>query len=153
MIKNHVVSLEIAKQLKNAGWKKETRFYWADCSTDRRWEKDNLESLKSFMIIDDNTAISRKCNGDNFIYFAPLATELLEELPDAIHDDKEPPIYGYLWIHRVWNGTAWRIEYRYPTNNWYVNLPCLEYPINKSLPDALGMMYLNLTQNNLLVKE
>ena len=82
----HCTSLEISKQLKEAGWKKETRFYWADCSTDRRWGHDNIESLKSFMIVDDSCAESRKHNGDNFTFSAPLATEILEELPYKINE-------------------------------------------------------------------
>jgi hypothetical protein len=67
-IKNHVVSLEISKQLKEAGWKKETEFWWS-----REYEQDKYELTRSY---------SRFQSADPLPHLsAPLSTEILEELP------------------------------------------------------------------------
>lgn len=71
-IKNHVVSLETAKKLKEAGWRKETLYYLEEHKIletvivrrfDER-DKENCERLHDFS--------------------APLATELLEEFEDSV---------------------------------------------------------------------
>jgi len=61
-MEKHCVSLEIAKQLKEAGWKKETEFWWVECS-DKSWAINNTFAQ----------------NYKNK-YPSPLATEILEEL-------------------------------------------------------------------------
>jgi hypothetical protein len=71
MKSNHVVSLEIAKQMKAAGWKKETKFYWVPDGNLNdplakfyvEWELEYADNLISI-------------NGIS----APLATEILEEI-------------------------------------------------------------------------
>jgi len=64
---NHVVSLEIAKQLKEVGWKKDTMFWWCNGAT------THLFTTPTHLHFSE-------CKADHFP--APLATEILEELPD-----------------------------------------------------------------------
>ena len=70
-IKNHVVSLEIANQLKEAGWVKETEFYWT-------------YSMMDEPKIEHNPQPFRNCLESWTVLPAPLATEILEELPEKI---------------------------------------------------------------------
>lgn len=62
----HVTSLEISKQMSEAGWVKETEFWWI--IYDKDWSLAHRDSG----IADTNNQIS-----------APLATEILEELPKS----------------------------------------------------------------------
>jgi hypothetical protein len=64
---NRVTSLEISKQLKNAGWNKATEFWWRqlkDPDANKDWE------------------LGRYVNEDEYkVLPAPLVTEILEGLP------------------------------------------------------------------------
>jgi len=70
MIKKYIVSLELAKRMKELGWKKETYFYWINISDERNtWDivdyyHRGLKILKS--------------------YIAPFFAEIWEELPMTI---------------------------------------------------------------------
>ena len=106
MNEKHVTSLEISKQLKEAGWTKETEFWWVHnklrdedklCYGLTQCFKDHPESWE--------------------YYPAPLATEILEELTnDQINDYTEqqgnildwddtvnlfrnPDALAKLWLH------------------------------------------------------
>jgi len=68
MIEKYVVSLDLAKKLKEAGWEKKTEFIWA----------------RGFV---DLSAFKFKYEGEEVLP-APLAEEILEELPKKIIDDK-----------------------------------------------------------------
>ena len=76
----HFVSLEIAKQLKEAGWDKETRefykTYYSLKEREVRWKLHNEEKWRK--LIDYNDLNCRW-------YYAPMATELLGELPPYIY--------------------------------------------------------------------
>ena len=77
-IKNHVVSLEIAKQLKEAGWKKETEFDFVE-------HKSILSSgYEECRLLIPATSVSLYPEEYWNYYPAPLATEILEELPEKI---------------------------------------------------------------------
>jgi hypothetical protein len=78
MNEKHVVSLELAKQLKEAGWKKETEFCWALCAD---MSSTNF-GTGEFRITTGGLSSETKVEH----YPAPLATELLEELPDMSFD-------------------------------------------------------------------
>jgi len=66
----HCVSLEIAKQLKEVGWKKETEFWWV-------YNKLRDEHKICYGLSD-----CCKNHSESWEYYpAPLATEILEELP------------------------------------------------------------------------
>ena len=69
MIEKYVVSLDLAKKLKEAGWEKETEFIWA----------------RGFV---DLSAFWFKYEGEE-VYPAPLAEEITQELPDYITVEKD----------------------------------------------------------------
>jgi hypothetical protein len=78
-MEKHCISLELAKQMKEAGWQKETEFWW-------KGRKDDM-CIRHKTYIKCMTAFwkDRNIEGeDNPIgeesYPAPLATEILEEL-------------------------------------------------------------------------
>jgi len=81
----HCISVELAKQLKKTGWTKETEFSFCDVA-DKRFGREENEQ---FMLYDKDTAGNRRRNteGKDIQYFAPLATELLEELPRGVKSD------------------------------------------------------------------
>jgi len=79
-MEKHCVSLEIAKQLKEAGFKKETEFWWV--------MPNFLDTNKEFRIALKDNAVYQALNFGGLLkeqiiafYPAPLATEILEELP------------------------------------------------------------------------
>ena len=72
-MEKHVVSLEIAKQLKEVGWKKETEFWWAK-------HKITFKGyINSWDICDYQPAVDLYEQ-----YSAPLATEILEEIKGKV---------------------------------------------------------------------
>ncbi len=81
-MERHTVSLEIAKQLKEAGWKKETEFWWYEyISAVDKENKLVLENIEPHWTVNDKTKTK---------YPAPLATEILEELPREISINQYP---------------------------------------------------------------
>lgn len=73
----NTVSLEVAKKLKEAGWKKETIFHWAK---DGEQDEDIAEWIIQYSE-DDSLTCWESWN-------APQIHEILEELPDQIEDEK-----------------------------------------------------------------
>ena len=72
----HCVSLEIAKQLKEAGWKKPTIYQWSDNYYGVLTFGKPAEIFKGeYRIVDSPVML------DDTEYPAPLATEIFEELP------------------------------------------------------------------------
>ena len=69
-MEKHCVSLELAKQLKEAGWGKETKFWWAN-----RLGSISNKPTEQYYLLHELTV------GLGEVYPAPLATEILEELP------------------------------------------------------------------------
>jgi hypothetical protein len=128
-MQSHTTSLEVSKELKEAGWKKETKCSWTDAyRVDGNFDLVNISFLK--------------CSGKN-VYPALLSDEILEELPQGVYKESS----YYLVIHPTLTG--WTVEYRYRIFTDEV-LCCLE---DKSLPDALAKMWLYLKKENLLGKE
>jgi hypothetical protein len=128
---NHCVSLELAKELKEAEWKKETELWWEVSDTDcslitklkvRFWEKDYIYP-------------GQPLHKWNF-YSAPLATEILEELPSEYESwitiIRTKPSNGYRLLHRD-------IEVKIGLN--------LD---GDNLPNALAKMWLYLKKEKLL---
>lgn len=70
-MKNHCVSLELAKLMDKAGWKKETEFYWGLKVPGKINPTPTLYSKEIASIYIKNKV------GE--FYSAPLATEILEE--------------------------------------------------------------------------
>jgi len=105
-MKKHCVSLELAEQLKIAGWKKETEFCWTKNSFGV-WGLEYIEEGLN--------------NGQGMP--APLATEILEELPVGIKVENYKSINGNKVMVKLAleNETCWG-----------------------NLPDALAKMWLYL---------
>lgn len=129
-ITNHIVSLETAKKLKAAGWEKETLYYFEEHKflktvIVRRFDerdKENCERLHDFS--------------------APLATELLEELPKVIkHNGK---IIGALSFNFDHNEQKYWVSYGY-TNK----LPIARI-FRDNLHEALAEMWIMLKEYNLI---
>jgi len=142
----HCVSFELAKQLKKAEYPQETEFYWCD--------KFPLVSSAP-IIIDKITREKRKTgNGGGAIYFeklavdalmnniypAPLATEVLEELPRFIGNSN----YELTIVHKSY-GNYCVSFYDDGTESSYS-----EEQFDRSLPDALARMWLYLKKEELL---
>jgi len=127
---NHVVSLEMAKKLKEAGWKKNTEFLWKRHSlsgnfTDPREYEYKIMHLEGFSI----------SKNDN-IYPAPLATEILEELlcyTKIIIESKGD--FGILY------------QVSYATGP---NIEQIHYETESILSDALAKMWLFLKKEGLI---
>ncbi len=123
-MEKHCVGLEIAKQLKKSGWNKETEYLWiyhGDASG-CRWElyRDSDWDDKGFI---------EQC-------YAPIATELLEEIPNKIEST-------YLSIIKMDKGT-YVVQYCEEDNNTVKDFGDL------SLPDALAKMWIYLKENKLI---
>ena len=126
----HCVSLELAKQLKETGWKKKTEVYW-DITAQRITNKHNFD-VTNYPL--------------NFIP-APLATEILEELPIFIDGDKEFNLH----IKKVVNND-YIVKYEDGGSMTYEGKSGEEdyYQCDESLPNALAKMYLYLKKEGLL---
>ena len=129
----HCVSLELAKELKEAGWKKETEFY-------HDWKNDRIISK----IKDIDIGWYKDC------YSAPLATEILEELPKFIDEDEEynlhiEKVVNNDFIIRYEDGNAMTYSGRNGEEDYY--------SCGKSLSDALAKMWLYLKKENLLTQK
>ena len=112
----------MAKELKEARWKKETEFWWIEyhCGDMKEhWELREKPLIKCRLIS------------------APLATEILEELPDKLGNLEE------LTIHKLPKG-AWRVNY------WDNEKLKVIQKFDKSLPNALAKMWLYLRKEKLI---
>lgn len=67
MIEKYIVSLELAKRMKELGWIKETQFYWWEALDSKRWQ---IKYHKPLM---------------GKIFKAPLFAEIWKELPVNIY--------------------------------------------------------------------
>lgn len=123
MLNEHVVSLELAKKLKEAGYPQESLFYWWDIKRDR------LCSELPTGDYDKNNYIS-----------APIASELLEELPRFI-GDKEALLYLTKADDHYISG--------YMTKSSYLEIK----KVGKTASESLGNLWLHLKQQGLLTKD
>ena len=128
----HCVSLDIAKQLREAGWMKETEFCFCDVA-DKRFGREKNEQ---FRLYDKDTAGNRRHSiGEKDIQcFAPLATELLEELPREISINQYP------------EGDSFRYQVGHNVNK--MALQTFKY--NNNLCDGLAEMWLYFKEKGLL---
>lgn len=80
-MEKHCVSLRVAKLINKAGWKKETEFWWVKLTKEGSFIGicgDGLQLNRHVEIFgDDKTYLKYK-------YPAPLATEILADLPNKI---------------------------------------------------------------------
>ena len=124
-LESHVVSLEIARELKGAGWEKETEFWWVITLTSN-WHISMGKPDEGWCIL----------NKGNY-FAAPLATEILEELPYRIKGQ-----YGL----RIYKFTEYNCQVCY----WDLDGNLKHDEFDKFLPNALAKMWLYLKKENLL---
>jgi len=81
-MEKYVVSLKLAKKLIEAGYKKETQFYWYEIKVSKGIDDNNPITIYrvSDCYWDNDYEVSKK------ICSAPLTDELLKELPKKIKD-------------------------------------------------------------------
>lgn len=149
MTQNHVVSSEIAKELKEAGWKKETEFWW---NAHDRLDLDTNTTYKDNFSLDNFNKWGNVCGGYESLS-APLATEILEELPKI--DDSDNLAHWHFEIELTKGGMYYCR---------YVSIDNREIPDNSKeededkwmliddiyLPNALAKMWLYLKKEKLV---
>ena len=143
-MKSHVVSLEIARRLKDAGYPQDLGGIKWSTFYNLSSPPDHHETLLNMLVI--NAEIEemkeRSFLKDLHFYAAPLATELLEQLPCSIYVQKRVRKWEY-WnrIERLSHG--WLIGY-------WCGDKCLCQLVCKTLPDAVAEMWLHLKKEHLL---
>lgn len=129
-MEKYTVSLEIAKQLEDNGWVKETEYHWMHNITgvepDKVMHKFQTATWKIYRKIQNGGVIQ--------YYSAPIAEEILEQLPFLIKD-------AYLEIDQ--NGNDEWVLY-------YEDNPLVEKCYSKKLSDALALLWIELKKNNLI---
>ena len=130
MNEKHCVSLELAKQIQEAGFKKETEFWW----TQHKEQEQNPNYRDCAMVCDKGTLEMYPSEFWN-LYPAPLATEILEELPFRLREVDDD---YWLWVTKLKHGGY---EVRYRNSNHSRTLKIVQ---DDSLPNALAKMWLYL---------
>ena len=115
----HCVSLGIARQLKEAGWKQPAEFLWFD---------SKFKDKPNEVFLSNSNLRCRNDFVDWVAYYAPIATELLEELPEGLIINKCQDIYR---IRQLLPGFVHHDE-------------------DKFLPNALARIWLYLEKKGLL---
>jgi len=109
-LEKHCVSLEVAKKLKEAGWTKETKFYWKEFQVTKGTDFYNphiVERHYQDLFLERN---KRDCKEwldaeyPNKYFSAPLATEILEDIfkvvsrlgssNNCVWDDSAIPVFS-----------------------------------------------------------
>jgi len=86
----HCVSLELAKELKEAEWKKSTQYYWVAIIKNGEFNLEYCLARRGMLRAKDEKSKLP----------APLATEILEELPENVRCIKRP--FG--WANHKFEG-------------------------------------------------
>ena len=135
----HCVSLELSKKLKSCGYpQKEGEFWWINhceslIGTGALTRKCDFYLVHSNWS-DFNTEARKHFPKDMEVFVSPLASELMERLPDFIDDYQ-------LVIRKLYNGT--RVSYGESTKDE------IEYFAEYTLSDTLAEMYIYLVVNKL----
>ncbi len=122
-LENQVVSLELSKELKEAGYKQEGLWWWNCCwsGCDKKGEPYTL-------------LLREKANGWEDWIAAPTIAELFEQLPKKIGDKT-------INVHKVLEGYE-----VYATNQYGASYERFDY----NLANAMAKMYLYLKKERLL---
>jgi len=126
-MEKHCVSLGIAKQLKEAGWNKDAVHYWV--KERGLWR---LENEKHYI---NGCSITKFINDFPERCPAPLATEILEELPRFLGNSG---LYELTITHK--NYGKYCVSYYDDGNESSYS----EEQFDESLPNALAKMWLYL---------
>lgn len=129
-LEQHVVSLELAKQLKESGYPQKSLFYW------REWVADGVSEIKTT----DGDEDLNDGLGVVKLYSAPLASELGEQLPDNID--------GMDLCSLKESDGRWTIYYQ--DNESFEQKKFSEFRPRDTEADARAKMWLYLKKENLL---
>ena len=133
-MEKHVTSLEWSRKLKEAGWKKGTEFWWIITST-TNWHVSYGKPDKTW----------QKMNQGNF-YPAPLATELLEELPNSLYT-LDSRYHFYLSWESVNDKKQYNCELTPHEPVCERTLSLAKTVYGETLPNALAAMWCYLNKN------
>ncbi len=141
-LESHVVSLEIAKLLKEAGWKKETEFWWEWGQMSKKW--DIVKNITC-----PNNGVDRF--GVDY-YPAPLATEILEELPRTLERKTKNADTGHKEMILPYDLRIKLHYHDYPIYVGYIGMQGIQshYEEDNNVINALAKMWLYLKKENLL---
>lgn len=131
----HVTSLEMSKKLVENGWTKETEFLWVVHKEVAEPDYANCIHLSPA-----DSEIRDYYPVESWEYFkAPLATEILEELPEHLEKVE------FLSISKITIGLeqVFRVTYE---ENEFISLD----KTSDSLPNALAEMWIYLKQKGLI---
>jgi hypothetical protein len=152
------VSLELAKQLKKAGYPQEGERFWGeDHEGARLFSHNTYKDYSAATYSGKKKLFYKTLDNGNDIYedfivgVSPTADEILEQLPDDIYDKKEDGWFT-LTIHKVTDREdhyeGWEVLYKEVNGNLVF---CIEKEV--SLSDVAAKMWLYLKENNLLPKK
>ena len=142
-MEKHCVSLELAKEIKEAGWNKKTEFRWYPevlvenevRIEDNIFEVSPLAVGGSWYISNDKREMLR------LYYYAPLGTEIIEELPNIINPIDDNCRGHCLSISPSVSIKGWQVCYEGYRAKVF---------IDKSLPNALAKTWIYLKKEGLL---
>jgi hypothetical protein len=139
MKEQYVISLEISKQLKEAGWKKETEFEWCNVGS---------KDADTWILYHHTEMHKYYPKGE---LFAPLATEILEELPREIILQEQGKIFELVITHTLSGYYVYYFCFRYLDDEKTMRDEGL-CPIvpQDTLPNALAKMWLYLKKEGRL---
>ena len=127
-LENQVTSLELAKQLKEAGYPQEGLFYW--------WKKAGLTPKVDFHAY---VKFSNYVDLKDIFVVAPTVAELGEALPDFVAED-----FG---LEMIKIGKSWVINYTWE----YVNESgAIGGESSENLAECFALMWLKLKEEGLL---
>lgn len=132
-IETHVVSLETAKRMKELGWKKICVYTWREAHfSSSTW--DDTDWKKNFWLdVEGGRGYPR--------YFAPLATEIMEELPVYVLHNR-----SYLLLEVVF-GQNKEIIIRYADIAKKVHL---YIAVGTRLVEALALLWCELKEKGII---
>jgi hypothetical protein len=136
-MEKHVTSLEVSKRLKALGVKQESEFYWVESQINHKWVIERKEMVRLEIFGDSATS-------------AFLASELGEMLPATIGNKT--------WLSWVKSRNSFEDCYRISYDKWEhdkgAGLMLIKHVVDitmeKSMPDAFGLMLEYLIQNKLI---
>lgn len=150
------VSLELSKQLKEAGYPQESEFYWTNCIIGYKFED---LACSYALLLDELLVVNReKIPESDFFgsdddeleekeliqYASPTADEVLDQLPARIGTDEGQV---YLEIYPLTSRKGWLVNYL-RKNDRLVFTPFSEESLE--LADSLANMWLYLKKEGLL---
>lgn len=127
-LNNQVVSLELAKKMKELGFKQESLFYWTEYETEEAY----IEQAQYVALFEEEE--------EKLSYSAYTVAELGEMLPPTIEDRD---IKSYFQIEKNSEG-------KYFCTYTTIDEALVYIQVDRNLAEALARLLINLKGNNLL---